>query len=426
MSKLKRVALTFLLIMLLGQADAGDYPQWRGVGRDGHSTDKDLIQKWPATGPKLAWTFDKTGFGYSGPAVVGDTLYILGANDTKNGDEEFALAINTKDGKQIWRQKFSTFYPNGWGGGPRSTPIVDGTNLYVLGGNSDLACLETKSGKIVWQKSLIKDFNGRQQKIWGYSESPLIDGDLVVTTPGGAKGAILALNKKTGATVWRSTDVTDDAAYSSIIVAEIGGVRQYITLTANGTVSVDAKTGKKLWSDKLGANNIAVIPTAIAWDNYVFVTSNYPDGTAGLLKITKDKDTFKVEKVYDCSKDLKNHHGGVIKVGKYIYGYNGNQRGQWVCLEAETGKVMWSEENALDKGSLGYANGSLYLFGQKNGTCIKIAASEKGFTAEGKMSLPKEDAERSKQGGCWTHPVVANGKLYLRDQRYLFAFDVKK
>jgi outer membrane protein assembly factor BamB len=425
MLKARLLAAALLAVPLSVSAD--DWPQWRGPARDGVSKEKGLLKSWPKEGPALAWTFEEAGLGYSGYAVVGNVLYSMGAVDDKNGDKEFTFALDTKTGTQLWKTDFGQYYPNGWGGGPRSTPTVDGEHIYVLGGRGTVACLKAKDGAIVWQKNFTKDFEGKQQKIWGYSESLLVDGDHVIGMPGGPKGAVVALNKKTGETVWRSTDLKDEAAYSSFVVATIGGVKQYIGLTAAGTVGIAAADGKLLWSDKLGANNIAVIPTPIVEANLVYVTSNYPDGTSGQLKITGDGMTgFKAERAYETTKILKNHHGGVVKVGNLLYGFNGNQRGEWVAVEFKTGELKWKEEDktSLDKGSIFAADGSLYCYGQSSGKCIKIAASEEGWKAEGTLTIPKKASIRSKQGGIWTHPVVANGKLYLRDQNLIFAFDV--
>jgi outer membrane protein assembly factor BamB len=304
---------------------------------------------------------------------------------------------------------------------------VDGDRLFALGANGDLVCLDRATGKAVWQKNLEKEFNGRKGS-WGYSESVLVDGDNLIATPGGPDGTFLALNKKTGETVWRSTGVTDTAEYASLVALEVGGVRQYVTVNKSGTVAVRATDGKKLWSNPLGANGVAVIPTPIVEGNLVFVTSGY-NGASGLLKVTGGPDEFKVEKVYDSSRSLKNHHGGVVKVGSHLYGFNGMDRGQWVCVDFQTGAEKWKKEGdpkeTLEKGSIGYADGSLYLLGQDSGQCVKIAASPDGWKEEGRFKLPKQDPARSKSGGVWPHPVIAQGKLFLRDQNYLFCYDIK-
>jgi outer membrane protein assembly factor BamB len=421
------LSIAFLALSLTAPS-AADWPQWRGPNRDGVSAETGLLKTWPKDGPKLLWTVENAGLGYCSFSVVGDRLYTMGAVDDKNGDKEFVLAIDTTTGKEVWREQIGTFFKNNWGGGPRGTPTVDGNLVYALGGNGDLVCLDRSTGKTVWKKNFKTDFNGQQQLFWGYSESVLVDGDNVIGVPGGPDGTIVALNKKTGDKVWRSTDLKDLATYSSLVIANIGGTKQYVTMTNTGTVAVRASDGKKLWSNPLGANSTAVIPTPVVAGDTVYVTSGY-NGTSGLLKIKGGPDEFTAEKAYETTKSLKNHHGGVIKVGDYVYGHSDTDRGQWVCIDFKTGTEKWKKEakakESLDKGSLVYADGSFYALGQQSGTCVKFAASPDGWKEEGRFTLPKrDDANRSKSGGIWSHPVVAGGRLYLRDQNYLFCFDL--
>jgi outer membrane protein assembly factor BamB len=420
------IQLAALALTLTAAPSDADWPQWRGPNRDGLSKETGLLKTWPKDGPKLLWTFEKAGLGYSNFSVVGDAVYTMGAADEANGNQEFVLAINASTGKELWRTPIGTFYHNNWGGGPRSTPTVDGDRLYTLGANGDLVCLDRATGKPVWQKNFKKDFNGAVGG-WGYCESVLIDGDHLVCTPGGSDGAIVALDKKTGETVWRATEVTDAAEYVSLVPMEVHGVRQYVTMFKSGTVAVRAKDGKRLWSDPLGGNSVAVIPTPVVDGDRVFVTSDYGAQT-GLLKVAGGPDHFKVEKVYDATKSLKNHHGGVVEVGGHLYGHSVTERGEWVCLDFATGAEAWKKESnreALDKGCISYADGSLYLLGERSGECVKIAASPDGWKEEGRFKIPKQDPARSKAGGIWPHPVIAHGKLFLRDQNYVFCYDIK-
>lgn len=417
-----------LLALSLSAPAAADWPQWRGPNRDGVSTETGLLKTWPKDGPKLLWTYEETGLGYSGPAVVGNVLYTMGAADDKNGDKEFVLALDTTTGKEVWRTRIGTYYKNDWGGGPRGTPTVDGAFVYALGGGGDLACLDRATGKVVWQKNYKTDFNGQQMMRWGYSESVLVDGDHLIGTPGGTDGTVVALNKKTGEKVWRSPDLKDLAAYSSLVVAEIGGVRQYVGMTNKGAVAVRASDGKKLWASPLANNGIAVIPTPVVAGDQVFVTSGY-NATSGLLKIKGGSDELTAEKVYESTKVLQNHHGGVVKVGDYLYGHSEVSRGLWVCLDFKTGAEKWRKEakakESLEKGCVVYADGSLYALGEDSGTCVKVAASPAGWKEEGRFTLPKrDDARRAQRGRIWTHPVIAGGRLYLRDQNYLFCYDL--
>lgn len=423
------VALSMPVLCMFGESvQASDWPQWRGPNRDGVSLETGLLKTWPKDGPKLIWTFEATGTGYSSFSVVGNTLYTLGAVDEANGDKEFVLAIDTSAGKERWRQQIGTYYKNGWGGGPRSTPTIDGDQLYALGANGDLACLSCADGKKIWSKSLVKDFKGGLPG-WGYSESPLIDGDRLICTPGGQSGAMVALDKKSGAVIWRSTDFTDGAQYVSIIVCEVGGIRQYVTATSGGVYGIRAKDGKKLWSEKVAVNGTATIPTPIFYKNHVFMSSGYSAGCA-LIKLTPNADGIKAAKVY-ANNSITNHHGGVIRVGDYIYGHTdtGPDAGKWVCLEfMKTGSEDGPEPVSnfrFDKGSAIYADGSLYLLGESNGEVAKVTPTTDKWKEDGRLTIPKTDKTRSSSGGVWSHPVVANGKLFLRDQNYLFCYDIK-
>ena len=421
------IHLAVLALSMTAAPSDADWPQWRGPNRDGISKETGLLKTWPKGGPTLLWTFEKTGLGYSSFSVVGDVLYTMGAVDEANGNQEFVLAVDHATGKELWRTPIGAFYPNRWGGGPRGTPTLDGDRLYSLGGNGDLACLSRDGGKVVWQKNLKKDFKGQMMSGWGYSESVLIDGDNLICTPGGPEGTIVALSKATGETVWRSTDLKDPAAYASLIVAEVGGVRQYITMTNKGVVGVRARDGKLLWSNPVGANPTAVIPTPVFYKDHVFVTSHYGAG-CGLVRLTPDGDGTKAEKVY-ANKAIMNHHGGVIRVGEYVYGHTDSGGGGWVALEFLKSDKADGPEPAskfrFDKGSAVYADGSMYLFGQSKGEVVKVVPSPDEWTEQGRFTIPKTDPSRSPSGGVWAHPVVAHGKLFLRDQNYLFCYDIQ-
>jgi outer membrane protein assembly factor BamB len=398
---------------------ASDWPQWRGPDRDDVSRETGLLKTWPKGGPKLLWTFREAGAGYSGPAVVGDRLYSLGADD--KSDTIYALDVET--GKKVWSTPIAPVSVLDRGDGPRGTATVDGDLVYGMTGQGVLICVERTTGKEKWHKSLTKDLGGNiMARQWGYSESPLVDGDKVVCTPGGKDGTMAALDKMTGAVVWRSKGVTDSAGFSSPIVAEVGGVRQYIELTARGVIGVDAKDGKLLWRYEDSGFRTAVIPTAIFHDDCVFATSGYGAGCAFLRLSPSDTGT-KYEKIY-ANKNMVNHHGGVVLFGENLYGYSDGKG--WVCLKFKTGEVVWAEKNALEKGSLTCADGQLYCYGENTGTVVLAEASPTAWKENGRFTIPEKSTIR-KAGGTkfWTHPVVANGRLYLRDQDLLFCYDIK-
>jgi outer membrane protein assembly factor BamB len=424
------VALAVLALSLTAAPSDADWPQWRGPNRDGVSKESGLLKTWPKDGPKLLWTFEKAGLGYSSFSVAGDTLYTMGGQDEANGNQEFVLAIDIATGNERWRTPIGGYYKQEgpWGGGPRCTPTVDGDFVYALTGAGALACLRRSSGQAVWAKNYAKDFNGKRGG-WGYAESVLVDGDHLLCTPGGPDGAMACLDKKTGQTVWRSTDFTDPAEYVSIIAADVGGVRQYITATKAGVYGIRAKDGTRLWSEKVAVNGTATIPTAIFYKDHVFYTSGYGAGCA-LLKLSPAGDGTKAEVVY-AGRAVSNHHGGVIRVGEYVYGHS--DPGGWVCLpflkaDSRDGPEPVSRWK-FDKGSAAYADGSLYCLaestGGQPGTVAKVAPSPDQWKEEGRFTLPRKDDSRASAGGVWSHPVVSHGKLFVRDQNYLFCYDIK-
>jgi outer membrane protein assembly factor BamB len=418
------------LCVLALTAAAADWPQWDGPNRDNVSKETGLLKHWPEGGPRLVWTFEQLGQGYSGPAVVGDRLYILGSKD--KAEHVFALDVNS--GKEIWSCPIGPLFRNGYGNGPRATPTVDGEVLYALGGQGNLVCVETANGNKRWEVSLEKDLKGRMMSGWGWSESPLVDGEHVICCPGGPEGTMAALDKKTGKVVWRSTDLTDQATYSSVVPAEIGGVRQYVQTTFHGRennkdmgaiVGVAAADGKLLWSYPREGYHVAVVPTPIVDGDLVYATAGYGAG-CDLLQITKDGDQFHAKQLYsekNRRRTMENKHLGVVKVGDYVYGYS--DRGAWMCQKFRTGDVVWQDRVKVRGGSVTCADGHLYCYAEGDGRVTLLPASPKGLKVEGQFQIPRETTLPRQAGGIWTHPVVANGRLYLRDQDLLFCYDVK-
>ncbi len=401
-----------LALANFSQAADGDWPQWRGVQRDGISIETGLLKEWPANGPALNWKAAGIGAGYSGVAALGGRLYTMG----ENAEGSFVHALEAQSGKILWSTRLGKAGAPGWGGfaGPRATPTIDGEALYVLSQYGEFACLEQATGKITWQKSLVADLNGPMPE-WGFAESPLVDGDKVICTPGGPKGTLAAFDKKTGAEIWRTKGCTDNAHYSSCIIAEIDGVRQYIQLTAAHVVGVGTD-GKILWQ-AARKGEVAVIPTPIYKDHHVFVTSGYKAG-CNLFKISKTGDAFQAEQVY-AHKDFDNHHGGVVLIGEHLYGHS-DKRG-WVCQEFKTGKVVWAEKNKFKKGSICAAEGMLYLRAEEGDGAIVLAeATPAGFTEKSRFNQPARSSKNS-----WPHPVISQGNLYIRDQDVLLSYRIK-
>jgi outer membrane protein assembly factor BamB len=389
---------------------AADWPGWRGPDRADVSHETGLLKSWPADGPRQLWVSQDAGLGYSGPAIVDGKLYTLGARDKS----ELLIAVDAGSGKLLWSVEVGDLLTNGWGDGPRGTPSVDGDRVYALTGRGTLVCADVKDGRVVWKRAM-DEFGGKVPG-WGYTESVLIDGDHVVCTPGGSKGTIVSLNKATGELVWQSKDLTEDAHYSSIIVAEPNGTRQYIKHTEKKVSGVSAADGSLLWTTDFPGRT-AVIPTPIFQDGYVYVTAGYGAGCK-LLKIGAGN---KVEEVYN-NRLMKNHHGGVVLVGDHLYGYSDGVG--WLCQDFKTGEEVWSERKKLGKGAVTCADGMLYCLDEETGAVVLVEASPKGWNEKGRFLLEPQSKNRSSRGKVWTHPVISGGKLYLRDQEHLYCYDI--
>lgn len=412
------VLLCFLLFKPVS-APADDWPQWRGPNRDGISHEKGLLQEWPKDGPKLLWKITNAGSGYSTPSVVGDRLYLLGNEGLEN---EFVEALSVADGRKVWSA------PLGKVGNPkqmpnfpaaRSTPTVDGDVLYALGSGGDLACVELAGGKVRWKKNLRKDFGG-VAGTWAYAESPLVDGGKVICTPGGAEATMVALDKKTGDLIWKcAAPGGDQAAYSSAIIVDAAGARQYVQLLQKGLVGINAETGRFLWryarpTSKFNAN----IPTPFASGNFIYAAAAGTGG--GLARVKPKAGGIEAEEVYFESK-FPTASGGVVKVGDYLYGTTGVTM---LCLEFETGKTKW-EDRALGAASLCFADGRLYMHGE-NGEMALVDPSADGYREKGHFTPPDRPERKDAMEKAWTHPVVANGRLYLRDHGRVWCYDIKK
>lgn len=390
---------------------AADWSQWRGPGRSDHSPDSGLLKSWPAGGPKQLWVNKDAGLGYAGFAVVENRLYTLGLRK----DQEWILCLDTDSGKELWATPAGAKYPNNWGDGPRATPTVDNGFVYAMGGQGTLVCAQASDGKIVWQKSMTQDLGGKLQS-WGYTESVLIVDNLVICTPGGEKGTLAALKKDTGELVWQTADLKDAAQYSSPILAVHNGKPQIIQLVMSKFFGVEPATGKVLWKQDF-PGRVAVIPTPIYHDGHVYVAAGY---SVGCMMIKLDADN-KPSLVYQ-NKVMKNHHGGVILVDGHLYGYSDGPG--WVCQNFVTGEEVWANKS-LGKGSIHYADGMFYCLDEGSGQIALVERSTKEWIEKGRFKLDPQTTQRSPEGRIWTHPVVIQGRLFLRDQELLHCYDVK-
>jgi outer membrane protein assembly factor BamB len=400
-------------------ASAADWPQWRGPNRNGISTETGLLKQWPKEGPKLLWQVKDLGGGYSTPSVVGERLYVL-AN--KGLEDESVKALNVKDGTEIWSTRIGKVgnpkqqpsYP-----GARSTPTVEGEVLYAIGSDGDLACLETAGGKVRWHKNVRTELKGKPG-LWAYSESPLVDGDAVVCTPGGDEATLAAFNKKTGEVIWKcAVPGGDAAAYASIIVVEAAGVRQYVQLLESGLVGVEAKTGKYLWRyDKPVSPFKANIPTPVAGDDIIYVGSAGAGG--GAVKLRNKDRKVEAEQLYFSAK-LPTAIGGAVKLGEFLYGTTAQGM---VCLEFATGNVKW-QSGSGGAASLCFADGRLYLH-RENGDVALVEPSPESYREKGRFLPPGQPKHPNPSEKAWAYPMVANGRLYIHDLNCLWCYDVRE
>jgi outer membrane protein assembly factor BamB len=405
--------LVMLLVFILTPLSTGtpvpngEWPQWRGPQRSGISTDTGLLKQWPSSGPKQVWSISSLGEGFGSLAVKADRIYVQGTM----GSASAVFCLNRLDGKTIWTASLGPKVNDGRGNGPRSTPTVDEDRVYVLTENGDLACLRARGGERVWSKNILREFGGENPG-WKISESPLVDGNHVIVSPGGRGAGIVALDKMTGKTIWTTKDLSDQAGYSSSIVADIGGVRTIMNFTSRSAVGVRANDGKLMWRHDSPANGTANCTTPVFADNKVFFTSDYGTGGA-LIGLSAQNGEVKARELY-FTQDMKNHHGGIVLVNGYLYGFSSSIL---TCLEFATGKRMW-QNRSVGKGSLAYADGMLYLLSEDN-TVGLAEASPNGYVEKGRFRI----ADQGKPS--WAHPVVAGGHFFIRNQGTLTCYDVK-
>lgn len=405
-----------LFLALLITASVGlskDWPGWRGEHRTDHSPDKGLLTEWPADGPERLWMYKDGGIGYSGFAVVDQHLFTMGTRES----DTHLIALDATNGQEKWTLKMDGLFDGmpKWGDGPRGTPSVSDGHVYALAGNGTLVCASTE-GKLVWMKNLVRDFGGNVPK-WGYSESPLIEGDMVVVTPGGANGALVALHKKSGEKIWQSEEFTDGAHYSSVIAVDHADTRMLVQLVEKNFVGINAKDGSLMWKHEW-PGRVAVIPTPIYADGKVFVATGYGVGCKQVELVDDEaRETW-------MNKNMKNHHGGVIKLGDYLYGFSDGVG--WACINWDDGEIVWREKKALGKGTITYADGHFYCVDEKKGDVVLLKATPKKYKEVSRFTLGPQSKQRKPSGRIWTHPVVVGGKLFLRDQELIYCYDVRK
>lgn len=419
----RRVLALALLAGLAIPASSADpcWPQWRGPHRDGKAVNQTIRTDWEKNPPKQLWKLEGIGDGFASMAIVGDRLYTTG--NVEKGQAVTAVDLATH--KVLWQSPITDGPPKHGYEGSRCTPTLDGDRLYAVSSNGGVACLSVADGKVLWKKEFGAEY-GSGGQAWGYGESPLVDGDLVVCTPGSGKALMVALDKMTGKEDWRTPydNLGDagkqEAGYSSAVVSNAAGVKQYVQMTGKGAVGVRAKDGKLLWHYNRVANGVAVIPTPIVDGDQVFVSSGYGTGAA-LLKLSKDGDGVKADEVYFLkANEFQNHHGQMILDKGYIYAGRGHNEGFPCCLELKTGKLAWGDKlRGPGKGSAAviFVGGQL-VFRYQNGLVALIEATPKEYHLWGTFTPDFTEGEN------WAHPVVCDGRLYLRQKDRLMCYDV--
>jgi outer membrane protein assembly factor BamB len=406
-------------------AGGTDWPQWRGPNRDAVGGSTGLKHSWEGSAPKLAWQAAGLGAGFSSVSIAGDRIYTMG----DIGADQFVIALSRTEGKLLWKARVGPQFDDEMPG-PRSTPTVDGDRVYALGTEGDLVCVDAATGKVRWAKNLEKQYGGRVMTVWKWSESPLVDEDRLVFTPGGPWAAMVAVDKLTGKDLWATEEMPnlgergrDGAGYSSIVISNGAGVKQYVQLMGRGLVGIRARDGKFLWGYNRVANNVANISTPIVQGDLVFAATGYQTGAA-LVKLEKSGDGVKASEVYFIdSKSFQNHHGGMVLVDGHIYAGHGHNNGFPICIDLATGKVVWGGDTrgpGSNSAAVMYADGDLY-FRYQNGVMALIEAAATGYKLKGSFQIPQPTPAKP----SWSHPVVVDGKLYLREQDKLYVYDVK-
>lgn len=416
----------FTLLICLTNAHGADWPGWRGAERNGISPTTAINGNWEANPPKLVWMTEGFGAGYASVSVVGDTIFTTGNKD----DGQHIVAADRNSGEVKWSINLTEGQPKHGYEGSRCTPTYSDGNLYAVTSNGQIYCVNAENGSIVWSKDFQADFGGKMMSGWGYSESPLVDGENVLCSPGGEEAMIVCLNKRTGATVWKSAipqvgeEGKDGAGYSSIVVSHGAGVKQYVQLVGRGVIGVRASDGEYLWGYNQVANEVANIPTPVVEGDYVFASSGYGGGGTCLLKLSKSGAGVDAKEVYWIDKrDFQNHHGGMVLKDGYIYAGHKHNEGFPTCLKLETGEIVWggAKNRGPGKGSAGVLLvGDQLIFRYQNGKVALIKATPDQYVLEGTF-----DPE-FQEGKTWAHPVVLGDKLYLREQDKMMCYQLAK
>ena len=413
--------LIFVAALLFSTTDfvsAANWPQWRGPNRDGKSTETGLLKKWPETGPTLLWSSEVIGNGFSSPSISGGMLYITGIDDEKM---EFLTAMDLQ-GNVKWKITYGLSWTNSFSEA-RTTPTIDGKFVYVISGQGKVVCVDRQTGQEKWSVEALKNFGGKTGR-WGVAESPLIVDDKVIFTPGGDQTTVVALNKLTGETVWQTKSLNYQTAYVSPILISYKGKKQIVAITGQHILGVNPKNGEIDWTydylQHFSAGRGGEINTnsPLFYNSEIYVTSGY--NHVG-IKLKLADDLKSVAKVW-IDETLDVHHGGFVLVDGFLYGANWltNSKGNWAAVDWKTGKPAYDTEWE-NKGSIIYADGMLYCYDEKGGNVALVTATPKAFNIVSTFKVPLG-------GGiaAWAHPVICDGRLYMRRGNALMVYDIKQ
>jgi outer membrane protein assembly factor BamB len=422
--------LAILLAILLPPAagSAADWPTFRGPERTGVAPDTGLLESWPTEGPRLVWEAAGAGRGYASLAIAGEKIYTLGDGlSTADDKDEYLSCFERETGKQLWKTKTGQPWSAGaesWQGS-RSTPTVDGDLVYVITPFGQLVACATGNGKERFRVDLMATFGGKKGDSWGSSESPLVDDDRLVCTPGGEQATMVALNKKTGKLIWSCPMKGDrGAGHSSIVISQplssqTGGRKVYVQTTAAGAFAVDAQTGKFQWAYPIDQTT-AVIPTPIVRGDLVFFSAGYKRGGALLQQVPGPDGGVTIKEIYGLKKELANKHGGIVLVGDHLYG-DSDDAGIPFCAELMTGKIVWKKRGS-GKGSATVTAADDHLYVRfADGTLALAKADPADYEELATFKIPGSDARPS-----WSHSVILDGRLYIREQDRIFCYDLRK
>ena len=410
-------ALAVLVITLVAlPVTADDWPQWRGPNRDAKSKETGLLQIWPTGGPPLKWQTDSLGQGYASVVVANSRLHTIG----NEAGTIFAYGLSEETGEILWKTKIGESSRHAM-----STPTIDGDYLYALDPDGELTCLHVVTGQIQWQVDFIADYGGKLQSGRGFGESPLIDGKYLICTPGGDESIIVALNKATGELVWKTAAPAvgdkggDGAAFSSMMKTRIGEIDMYVQLVGRGLIGVECSGGRYLWGYNDICADIVNIPTPVIQDDYVFSANGYNSGSVLLQLKPVGAREIHVHEVYRLAgNQFQNHHGGVVALNGKIFGGHGSNNGLPTCVDFQSGEIHWKRRGpGVGSAAVIYAD-NRFVFRYQNGVVALLAADKDGFSIQGKLQISGAG------GDSWSHPVIANGGLFLREQNSLYVHDL--